>query len=132
MTAEMSMQTRRLWGELFRYLVVGALNTGIGLTVILVLRLGLKADLLLANALGYSVGLAVSLYGNKTWTFDAKQKSYRRTIPRFLLVVGIAFFVNILAIQGLMQLALPYIAAQISGVLAYSLILFLGMKYYVF
>lgn len=77
------------------------------------------------------MGLVLSFALNGFWTFDAS--TYKLTmVIKYLLLVGAAFIINMLVIMSLMSLGLPYWIAQIVGVITYSSIVFLGMKYAVF
>ena len=60
---------RKSYQEIVRYLVVGCINMGIGLSTIFVLTATGSSDLL-ANAIGYSVGIPVSFMLNGRWTFS--------------------------------------------------------------
>ncbi|MEM0946953.1 MAG: GtrA family protein [Pseudomonadota bacterium] len=129
---EQAIRSSGVKTEVFRYIVIGGINTAVGLAVILGLRLGLGVNLILANAAGYAVGLAISFCGNKTWTFGARSTSALGAVPAFLAVVSFSFLINIAAINGLMAVGIPYIAAQIAGVAVYSGLVFFGLKYYAF
>jgi putative flippase GtrA len=121
----------KLAGQVARYGVVGALNTAIGLAVIyggMALGLGDIA----ANAIGYLVGLSLSYALNSHWTFRYRG-SHAGAAPRFLLVIAVAYAVNL----GTLLLARDWAGlssrlAQLCGVIAYVGVGFAGSRLYAF
>lgn len=65
--SRMSAHVLRLHAS--RYLVVGLLNTLVGLLVIIALQALLGFSPVVANACGYATGLAASFIANRSWTF---------------------------------------------------------------
>lgn len=126
------MRSPSFQSEVLSYAAIGVLNTGIGLATILLLKLVAGVDLIIANAVGYMVGLAISFWGNRYWTFAAQPGAKLRKIPAFLVVVGFAFIANIAVIKFLLSFSVVYSIAQLAGVLVYSAFGFVGMKYFVF
>lgn len=117
--------------QVWRYVVVGLINTGLGLAVILALHLGAGVDLVLSNAAGYGLGWLVAYGLNRSWTFGHRGR-IDRTLPVFLILVLVAFVANILIISILQSLNTPYLFAQIAGTLFYSVAVFLGARHVVF
>lgn len=127
----MPQQDNDIGGQISRFAIIGVLNTCFGLAVILFFYRVLGSSLIVSNAAGYGMGLVLSFALNGFWTFDAS--TYKLTmVIKYLLLVGAAFIINMLVIMSLMSLGLPYWIAQIVGVITYSSIVFLGMKYAVF
>lgn len=117
--------------QLSRFAMVGVLNTIVGVAVIFILYSGFGYGLMVSNAVGYGIGLVLSYVLNGSWTFGSS--SYQLTdIGRYAVLVCVAFVVSFLLIERLMSLGLPYWIAQVSGVVAYSVLVFLGMKYAIF
>ncbi|WP_176438484.1 GtrA family protein [Actibacterium lipolyticum] len=120
-----------LRGQIGRYILIGLLNTGVGLAVIFALHVGAELSLAVSNAVGYFIGWLLSYVLNRSWTF-AHSGSMARSLPLYLLVVLVAFGVNLLVIVGLQAQGIPYVVAQISGAAIYSILTFIGAKIVVF
>ena len=117
--------------QLMRFLMVGVLNTLVGLGCIWLL-LWAGATPVLANAAGFLIGMAVSFSVNRRWTFEHRG-DWRASLGRWLLVAGIAYAANLGVMLGLTRLlgVDPYLA-QIPGIAAYTLLSYLGAKVFVF
>ncbi len=120
-----------LWRQIWRYGLTGMVNTGVGLAVILILHMGFGAGLLISNAAGYGVGLLIAFTLNRAWTFASNANVVSSGL-KFAALVAVAFAVNMALITSLQAAAVPYVFAQISGVAAYSVLVFVGAKYVVF
>jgi putative flippase GtrA len=124
-----------LIGLLVRYGLVGAVNTGIGLAVILGLEFGLKASPVLANAAGYAVGFAVGFLLNRGFVFRS-EAGVSVAGPRYLAAVAACYGLNLLVLQGLRAVLptgdLPHAAAQLCAMGTYTVTLFALSRYWVF
>lgn len=115
-----------------RYLLVGVINTIVGLGTIYFAMyfLGFRADR--ANGLGYSVGIIVSFLLNKKWTF----KSYDHLLYsflRFLTVVSIAYTVNLTVVLcSINEFGINPYVAQALGIVPYATVGYLGSCYFAF
>lgn len=118
-------------GQLWRYGVVGVLNTGTGLAIIATLHVGLGLNLALSNATGYLCGWLLSYALNRGWTFR-HSGSHRRSLPAWALLVLAAYALSLTLVAGAMRLGLPWLTAQGLGVLLYSTIVLFGARYVVF
>ena len=118
--------------SVFRYLLIGVANTFTGLSVIYLAKWLFGLDDVIANMLGYGVGLMLSFTLNKHWTF----RHIGPTVPaikRFLLVVGVAYMANLVAVMySINSLALNSYLAQALGVIPYTVIGYLGSRFYAF
>lgn len=122
---------RKSYQEIVRYLVVGCINMGIGLSTIFVLTATGSSDLV-ANAIGYSVGIPVSFMLNGRWTFSQVNLSSVH-LRRYIYVIAISYLVNILVLVIARNVGdFDRYISQTAGVLAYSLTSFIGMKYIAF
>ena len=117
--------------QIRRYIATGLVNTVLGLAVIFVLRLWVGLDLVIANASGYAAGWLVSYGLNRNWTFYHSGR-ISRSLPAYLALALAAFAINIASISTLVAHGMPYVPAQIIGVVLYSTIVFVGAKYVVF
>ncbi|MFZ2170469.1 MAG: glycosyltransferase [Methylococcaceae bacterium] len=117
---------------LIRYLLVGVVNTLVGLGTIYFAMYFLQLEIVQANVLGYSVGILVSFALNKTWTFSSRDRVVSSFL-RYLLVLAVAYVANLATVlytNSFFGLN-PYIA-QALGIIPYTAIGFLGSRYFVF
>jgi putative flippase GtrA len=118
-----------------RFAVAGLVNTGIGLSVIAALDLGLHVAPALANAAGYGVGIAIGFALNRGFVFK-HDGHIGRTGGRYLAAVAVAFVVNqaVLFACGHLysHMALGRLAAQVTAMASYTLLLFALCKAWVF
>lgn len=121
----------RVGSPLFRYLLVGALNTVLGYGVILMLQLGLGLNALLANAAGYSVGLLVSYSLNRRFAFRSV-RSHRSGLPAFVAAAAACYGLNLVVLWLGLGAGLPVAAAQGIAVASYTVSFYLLNRYAVF
>jgi putative flippase GtrA len=90
------------------------------------------ANPLIANAIGYSIGLIVSFSLNRFWTFKDTQDVVK-VFPSYFLVAAIAYLVNLCAVLlGTYHLGIGPYSVQFFGVSTYTVTMFLGCRYFVF
>jgi len=124
--------TQKIVVQLVRFAASGVANTGLGLAAIYMAML-FGIQYIIANALGYAIGLACSFLINRTWTFQRKTGGAHKDIIPFLLLALAAYAVNLAAVVSLVELTgTPVVMAQLVGVVVYAICSFLGMKYLVF
>jgi putative flippase GtrA len=111
---------QHLW-TLIRFGLVGALNTVVGLAVIVGLDLGLHVDPHLANAGGYAVGIGIGFALNRGFVFRS-DGHVGRTGAKYLAAVAIAFVANQAVLAGALHLysgmALGRLAAQVTAMVS--------------
>jgi putative flippase GtrA len=113
-------------------MIVGVLNTCVGLCTIFALKWFLDMGDVLANALGYSVGLITSYFLNGRWTF-LYDGSMARAAPRFALTVLVAYLTNLAVVMGSIDaLHVDDYLAHVLGFVPYTTLTFLGTRYFVF
>jgi putative flippase GtrA len=118
--------------SLFRYLLVGVTNTLVGYGVILFVQLGLGVHAIVANALGYFVGLVVSYWLNRVYTFRSTQ-SHAKSIPTFVAVAGMCYVLNLAVLQlTIGYLGLSASIAQGLAICSYTIAFFVASRYLVF
>jgi len=124
-----------LIGLLVRFGLVGAVNTALGLAVILLVEFGLKASPVVANAAGYGVGFAVGFGLNRGFVFKS-QAGVSAAGPRYLAAVALCYGLNLAVLQGLRAVLpagdLARVAAQLCAMGTYTVTLFLLSRYWVF
>jgi putative flippase GtrA len=123
-----------LFRQMVRFALVGGANTLTGLAVIYALMYYLKVGPVIANVCGYLVGLVLGFLLNWKWTFSS-QESGLRLLPRYLLVLGVAYLLNLAVVLAATNIgrspSTPYVA-QAAGVIIYALCGFLGSRWFVF
>src|SRR5436309_14820252 len=91
--------------QFLRYCLVGGANTLLDLLVLNVLLWGFPTKnvlmLVVYNSVAYSGGAVTSFFLNKYWTFGHKQRTTRREVVRFVIVLAL----EILYSNGLVWLA---------------------------
>jgi len=118
--------------SLLKFLIVGVLNSTVGLAVIFLAKwLGAMGDIA-ANLLGYGVGLTVSFALNRGWTFRHAGSAVPAAL-RFTAVIAVAYGLNLatvmLAIHGL---HIDSYLAQAAGIVPYTALTFVSLRYYAF
>ena len=112
--------------------MVGLANTTVGLTVILSAKSLAGADNVSANVAGYAVGLALSFALNRRWTFGFRGDA-RASLLRFLAVFAVAYAANLVAVLSLIEvLGVNAYWAQVLGVIPYTLLFYVGSRWYAF
>ena len=121
-----SQPRRTFW----RFIAVGVVNTAVGLTFIYGARtLGLGE--VAANATGYAIGLMVSFGLNRQWTFRQCGPLLPHVL-RFATVMLLAWLVNVAALLELMRWGVSAVFAQAGAVLPYTVVSYLGCRWWVF
>lgn len=115
-----------------RFVIVGGINTTVGLLTIWLLKwLGGLGDFT-ANLCGYALGVCVSFLLNRSWTFSFKG-AWLPSVARFLVVVGIAYLANLGVVLPLVQkFGMNGYVAQIFGIPPYTILFYLGSRYFAF
>lgn len=115
-----------------RFIIVGLLNTFVGLGCIYAAMYFLDFDIKTANMLGYLVGLIVSFTLNKAWTFK-NQDHIISSLIRYLIVIAIAYVVQLqTVVLSVEYLKINPYLAQSFGIFPYALIGYLGCKFFAF
>lgn len=118
--------------KLLRFLIVGVLNTVTGILIIFFAKAFLSYGDLISNFLGYSVGLTISFFLNRSWTFNHNGKILPACI-RFFIVVILAYSLNLVTVFGLRDGAgINSYLSQLAGVVPYTLFFYFASRYYVF
>lgn len=115
-----------------RFLIVGLANTSVGLLIIYSGKWLIGLDDIAANMVGYSCGLVLSFVLNKRWSFRYKGSS-GLALLRFFLVILVAYLLNLgLTLVAINSLSINSYFAQALGVVPYTVITYLGSRYFVF
>jgi putative flippase GtrA len=125
---------QHLW-TLIRFGMVGALNTAVGLAVILGLEFGLHVELHLAALGGYAVGIVIGFVLNRGFVFRS-DGHIGHTGVKYLIGVAIALAANQTVLTAALHLfrggAWGHVAAQVTGMVTYTLLLFAICRAWVF
>ena len=118
--------------QLLKFLLVGLANTGVGLLCIWGAMGFLRLNEVAANFFGYAIGLVFSFTLNRSWTFTHSETA-SRSFPRWVVAAMLAYVVNLAIVLVALRLAEvdPYLAQPL-GIGAYTAIMFLAGRYYVF
>ncbi len=118
--------------ELTKFLSVGVVNTLVGLFIIYLAKGAFNADDIVANALGYSLGMLVSFTLNSRWTFSY-QGAHLPALAKFVLVGLASYSMNLLTVvTAIHYFGLNGYVAQALGIPPYTLTSYLANKYYTF
>lgn len=93
--------------SVFRFIIVGCINTGVDFLTFALLYSTLKADKLVCQVGGYGIGIVNSFILNKLWTFN-EGKSKTNTTAQFVKFVG----VNIVSL-GISLVGLKFLSEKI-------------------
>lgn len=119
------------FSEIYRFSVVGILNTCATLAVIYALML-IQLNAYIANLIGYSVGLVISFTLNRRWTFRSRTNSPLKTAGRFLIAVLFSYLANIVVVHLLLTMNVSPYLAQVAGMPVYTVCFFVLSKFFVF
>lgn len=118
------------WSVL-RYLIVGALNTGLGLLVIFGCKWVVGLDDIPANMIGYGSGVVFSFVLNAKWTFGYDGPRLTAFL-RFISVLLVAYLANLFTVVNAIDLGVNSYLAQTLGVVPYVIIGYLGSRLFAF
>jgi putative flippase GtrA len=117
---------------LIKFALVGVANTLVGLSSIYLGKWLLDFGDVLANICGYAIGLALSFFLNRRWTFRHSGPVVP-ALTRFLAIFIVAYLTNLMTVLIFIKIleANSYLA-QASGILPYTVIFFFGSRYIAF
>lgn len=117
--------------SLVKFISVGILNTLLSVVVIFSLKYFANISDLLANAIGYTVGLSCSFILNKRWTFNHSDHVLS-TILKFLLVFAVSYLFNLVTVLSMIKFGSNPYFAHLAGIPIYSVLFYIGSRHYVF
>jgi putative flippase GtrA len=117
--------------SIVRFPIVGLINTFIGLLVIYLAKYS-GIDDVASNLIGYSVGLCISFFLNRKWTFS-HGGSILPTVLKFSVVTMLAYIANLLVVIFLLdEIGLNSFLAQAAAVPVYAVMTYVGYRWFVF
>jgi putative flippase GtrA len=120
------------WLQLLRFGIVGASGYVVNLVVYSLCVHPLAIDYRLAATIAFLAALANNFLWNRHWTFKAGHGHAGHQGARFLVVSLLAFGLNLLVLQGLVDAGLAKVPAQALAVLAATPANFLGNRLWTF
>ncbi len=133
-----------MFGQIYRFLIVGLLNTAIDFAVfnLLISVSGIRTGLglVLINITAVFIAIVNSYILNRTWTFKSRDPNYTTQLPRFLLASVTGMFINTATVWLLPLLLWPGTAPSylaLNGIKLLGAILsaswnFISYRYWVF
>jgi putative flippase GtrA len=114
--------------RVLRFGLVGAANTALGYSVILVV-LALGGGDYSSNLAGYAAGLTLSFVLNRSWTFGGRTRLDPATLAKYLATFLVAYLVNL----GIVAVARAFgivdnPLAHLAGIAAYTTIFYVGCR----
>ena len=93
----------REWKRLFKYGIVGLLNTFVDFAVFSALVYGLSAEAIVAQPVSYLCGFANSYIWNRKWTFRSGKRADVRELIRFGVVNAVSFGLATVALMAVVS-----------------------------
>ena len=119
-----------MYKQASKYLLVGLVNTAVGLSVIFFLML-LGVNAYISNIIGYLVGLINSFILNKKFVFKTTTKS-KKEIYFFIMSFVISYSMNLITLYFLVLLEIDIYISQFFSMLIFTVSNFLLNKYFTF
>ena len=120
------------WLQLVRFGLVGASGYVVNLVVYSICVHPLAIDYRLSAGLAFVVALANNFLWNRHWTFKAGDGHAGHQGARFIVVSLLAFGLNLIVLQVLVDAGLAKVPAQALAVLAATPANFLGNRLWTF
>lgn len=123
-----------------RFLLVGLINTCVGLCIIFILLNAVHLSYWFSTFIGNAVGACVSFILNRSFTFNS-QVSFQRGLPRFMTIILICYVVSYFLSEKLVfwvneiqmvSSSVEQNGAVLLGSVLYTISNYLGQKYLVF
>lgn len=121
--------------RLFRFGIVGVINTGVDFGIFTVFSALFHADPLVSQVAGYSAGVANSFVMNKLWTFESRNSKVGTQVEllKFIVINAVSLGISLAGLKvlnGQFNMNV-YIAKAFVTVLA-QVVNYLGYKLWVF
>jgi len=100
--------------QLFKYGVVGVMNTLLTLGVIFICKSVLEFNPYVSNAIGYAVGLINSFVWNRQWVFRADGSVSNQAV-KFLLGFAVCYIIQLFVVWILNQSSFGLIEVVVFG-----------------
>jgi len=121
------------WLQLGRFVAVGLSGFVVNLAIYGLLVHGFDTPYILAAVISNPVAIANNFVWHRAWTFKATNAQKRSQAPRFLLVCGIGFAINLVVLRfGVETLGLAKLLAEVIATAAASPVTFLINRQWAF
>lgn len=118
--------------RLLRFAAVGAINTIVGISAVVIAARLFGLSAYIANAIGFSAGIVAGYLLNRIWTF-ASTESAARTGPRYVFAFVASYAVNLGILTILLrESGVSPILAQAAALTGYSLVFYFLCRTIVF
>ncbi|MGE1163089.1 GtrA family protein [Peribacillus simplex] len=121
-----------------RFLLVGMVNTGVGLSIMLFLMNVLELSYWISTFFGNGMGAVTSFLLNRTFTFRS-DIDWRRGVARFFCVILICYSAAYSlgqaiaeSLEASVHFSIQQNVAVLIGTIFYTLLNYIGQKYFVF
>lgn len=122
-----------MFKQIFKFGLVGVLNTAIDFGLLNLLVLVFGWPVIWANTLSFSAAVTNSFFMNKYWTFDEREGRLHMQFWGFLIVALVGLGISDLMIYWLSDLiGLHYNLAKLASVLVVFIWNFWASKYLIF
>ena len=117
---------------MFKFGIVGVINTGITLGVIFIMMSWLGISYVISNAAGYTLGFINSFLMNRFWTFQSKGNPLVESL-RFIGVFAVCYLIQLGMLVAMKEkMAVPREAATLIAMVLYTLLSYIGNKIFTF
>lgn len=127
-----ALRRQQNWIQLAKFTAVGASGYVVNLAVFTALVLGADFDHRLAAVCSFLVAVTNNYTWNRLWTFHGERGHVAYQGARFFFVAVLALVANLVALELLIALGLPEIAAQAIAIVLVTPINFVGNKLWTF
>jgi putative flippase GtrA len=126
------MTVNSVFSGLFKFGLVGIINTFICICLIFLLMHWLELSPYISNIIGYSIAVLNSYLMNMLWTFSSK-KTGKSALPKFILIFFLCYAFQLLFLYICLQkLKIDDNLSQLLAMVIYTISSFLGHKLYSF
>lgn len=127
-----ALRRQHNWVQLAKFSAVGASGYVVNLAVFTALVVGADVDHRLAAVGSFLVAVTNNYLWNRLWTFHGERGHVAYQGARFFFVALLALIANLVALEVLIRLGLPEIAAQAIAIVLVTPINFVGNKLWTF
>ena len=127
-----ALRRQQNWIQLAKFTAVGASGYFVNLAVFTALFIGADVDHRLAAIGSFLVAVTNNYTWNRLWTFHGDRGHVAYQGARFFFVALLALIANLVALEALIALGLPEIAAQAIAIVLVTPINFVGNKLWTF
>lgn len=126
------MDLRKTLVNFIRYGLVGVVVNLLLYILYIVMTYALGVFPLIATSLIYAIGILLSFFANKSWSFENRSAN-RDVFPRYVLTYFIGYLVQIMVLSTLIYVfEIPHALAQLVAMGSAMVIIFLLLKTWVF